>query len=281
MIALAAAAREWKPVIVRHLDAFADARLQCHHAAQIANAPAISYLPAAPDDSHTNFTWRPDLHAFTSHPLGLRDPLSFGWRPSELALLALEPRTATIVGSLSLSGRTVAEGHEWVKARCVAAGGDAAKYTAKKHYEIPAHAVATGATFGAEADALGALGTLWANSVPLLDGVAKAPGASTVRLWPHHFDVGLIWTIDEKRSIGCGFTPGDHYYGEPYWYTSPYPRPTTTKLPTLSRGAHWHQQEFFSAILPWSYFGPSPAQGTEVSTYLLSAIANCRSLLGL
>ena len=36
-----------------------DARLQTHHAAQQVVALGISFLPAQPDDSHTNLEWLP------------------------------------------------------------------------------------------------------------------------------------------------------------------------------------------------------------------------------
>src|SRR4051812_30076366 len=54
--------------LARHSDAMttpetatrlSDARRQLHHAAQFATAAGISYLPARPDDSHTNLEWLP------------------------------------------------------------------------------------------------------------------------------------------------------------------------------------------------------------------------------
>jgi hypothetical protein len=74
-----------------------------------------------------------------------------------------------------------------------------------------------------------------------------------VRCWPHHFDIALLVRLDEgggeeARSIGIGFSPGDEYYQEPYFYISPYPSPKNPTLPTLPPGGHLHTRDFFAAV---------------------------------
>jgi hypothetical protein len=93
--------------------------------------------------------------------------------------------------------------------------------------------------------------------------------------------VGAILTLDGERSIGLGFTPGDDWYDEPYWYVSPYPAPAAdTARPALAGGAHWHDRGWFSAVLTWSAYAGAPDQGAAVAAYLASAIAADRRLLG-
>ena len=100
---LVSAASAWVRVPAVPAAALSDARLQLHHAAQVANAAAISYLIPAPDDSHTNFGWRPDLQAFVSRRVTLTEPLRFAWRPADLTLLALSDSDAAL-GSFRLTG---------------------------------------------------------------------------------------------------------------------------------------------------------------------------------
>ena len=272
-------ASDWAPVVPRPATAVSEARLQLHQAAQVANAAAISYLEPAADDSHTNFGWSADLRAFVSRRVSLPKPLRFAWRPADFALLALDD--AGTVATLGLAGHTLDQAHRWARGQCEAAGGDGGRYTARKHYEIPAHAVAAGANFSADSGATGMLSELWSNASRFLDAFARStPGSSEVRLWPHHFDQGLIVEIDAARSIGCGFTPGDHYYDEPYWYMSPYPQPAPGARPVLAGGAHWHETDFVSAVLPWSAFAGSVSQGAAVAAYLRMALQGARSLLG-
>jgi hypothetical protein len=274
------AASAWVPVPPIPAAALTDARLELHRAAQVANAPAISYLAPAPDDSHTNFGWSPDLLAFVSQRVVFTQPRRFAWRPADFTLLALDDAESAI-SSFGLRGHTLDEAHAWVRAQCEAAGVDRARYTRRKHYRIPPHPVASGAKFTGHPGAGRVLSQLWDNASRFLDAVAASnAGASSVRLWPHHFDLGLIITINDKRSVGAGYTPGDHYYDEPYWYVSPYPRPTVATRPALDGGAHWHEGDFFSAVLPWSAYAASEAQGAAVAGYFRSALAGARSLLG-
>ena len=133
--------------------AVTSARLQLHHAVQVANAPAMSYLPPTPDDSHTTFGWEPEVRAFVSPVVPLPHPRQFGWRSEELTLIALDAR-GKICASFALRGKTMAFAHDWARAECVRAGGDGERYTAHKHYEIPAHAVGAGAEFDASPEAL-------------------------------------------------------------------------------------------------------------------------------
>ncbi|HEY5219426.1 MAG TPA: hypothetical protein VIJ16_06445 [Gemmatimonadaceae bacterium] len=278
--ALDSAAAAWITVPRVTPSAITDARLQLHHAAQIANAPAMSYLPPASDDSHTNFGWNAALGAFVSRLVALPEPLSIAWRVRDLTLLALDVGGCA-VATFPLVEKTFAEGHAWARAQCEAAGGDGARYRTTKHYEIPSHVVDAGAEFGADVSALTSLSTHWANAVRMLDAVAgEEPGASDVRLWPHHFDVGLLLTIDAKHSIGVGFTPGDDWYDEPYWYVSPYPAPVgDAPRPPLAGGAHWHEKGWFSAVLTWSAYANAGSQGHAAAAYLRSALAADRALL--
>jgi hypothetical protein len=278
---LESSASGWVPVPAVSPAAVSDARLQLHHAAQVANAPAMSWLPPAADDSHTNFGWSPDARAFISQRVPFSRPRRFALRPADPALLALDD-SGTIVSAFALTGQTLDAAHAWARAQCEAAGGERARYTPRKHYEIPAHPVASGATFGTDPATTRVVSQLWDNATRFLEAVRESnAGASDVRLWPHHFDLGLIITIGDKRSIGAGFTLGDHYYDEPYWYVSPDPRAAAAaKRPALEGGAHWHEVGFFSAVLPWHTYVASGAQGEAVMAYLRSALNGARSLLG-
>jgi hypothetical protein len=78
-----------------------------------------------------------------------------------------------------------------------------------------------------------------------------------VRCWPHHFDLDCLTVIGHGAAyavptMGAGFSPGDHYYDEPYFYISLYPSPEASKLPVLPPPGHWHRQDFLAAVLPAS-----------------------------
>jgi hypothetical protein len=70
---------------------------------------------------------------------------------------------------------------------------------------------------------------------------SKHPGASPVRLWPHHFDVAIL-----IGNIGVGFLAGDDSIDEPYWYV--YNTPMPESLPSLSKG-EWLRGHWTGAVL--------------------------------
>src|SRR4029077_12767442 len=73
--------------------------------------------------------------------------------------------------------------------------------------------------------------------------------------WPHHFDLAALTMLPKRsagadRYLGAGLSPGDHYYDEPYFYVSVYPKPDPAALPTLPMIGHWHTHEFVAAVSP-------------------------------
>lgn len=261
-----------------------DARLQLHHAAQIAVSAAISYLPARADDSHTALSWSEVPRALTTEPITADRTFRIGVRLEDLSLIVLD-EGERVTQEFALSGRTVGEAHAWLAAVAGAAGLDATRLTPRKHYTIPTHAVATGAPFtlgsGAE---FRELQRYWSNAALALDEIARATdGASAVRCWPHHFDIAILIELPAARrsTIGVGQSPGDEFYAEPYWYVGPYPYPATTDLPSLGAVGRWHTSGWVGAALVASDLVDADAEGQrrKAMAFMEAAVAACRRLL--
>src|SRR5215471_20343863 len=113
----------------------ADARLQVHHAAQLATAAGISYLPHEADDSHTNLEWLSELEALASHVIPAPHPFRVALRVTDLTLLIVDARDgAASTGhpsgrAFALNGRTVANAARWVRAQLDDLGADGRSYT--------------------------------------------------------------------------------------------------------------------------------------------------------
>ena len=89
--------------------------------------------------------------------------------------------------------------------------------------------------------------------------------SSPVQLWPHHFDLAVVWfsgrLIPDQdpddpewsdEQMNFGFSTGDGSIPEPYFYVTAYPTHdgwTDTELPG---GAYWHTEGFTGAILPYA-----------------------------
>lgn len=262
--------------------ALSDARLELHHAAQIAVSAAISYVPARADDSHTALTWSTELGALTTEPITTAGGLRIALQIADLTLHAV--RDGRVMRSLSLPGHTIEEAHVWLKEVAKEAGLAPERLTARKHYTIPGHVVASGAPFSRRTQGeFSELGRYWSNAAGYLEEVARVTqGASPVRTWPHHFDIATLieLTGEPRRTIGVGQSPGDESYREPYWYVGPYPYPSTDALPPIEGGGHWHTTGWVGAALPAHSYIDGSDQRAQVASFVESSLKACRQLLG-
>jgi len=90
-------------------------------------------------------------------------------------------------------------------------------------------------------------------------------GAGAVRLWPHHFDLAVLWLTgrlipgqdpdnedyaDERMNFG--FSTGDATVPEPYLYATAYPLPPEMPHAELPAGARWQTEGWQGAVLPYA-----------------------------
>lgn len=292
----------WHPTSPERARLLTDARQQLHHAVQFGAAFGISYLPRRDDDGHTNLAWDTARTAFVTDSLDTRrGSVRVGVRPADLTLLVLCDETET--GSIRLPGLTIMRAADALQVALGNAGLDATRYHLARHYEIPGHAVASGAPFdGTDTAALQELAHAFGNASIALerararinahagntdsdhdasDTVASAAVASNARLWPHHFDLATLVQVGAVASTGAGMAGGDQYYDEPYYYVNAYPRPRTDRLTaSLAGDGSWHTFEWIGAVLPASRLrGDAVAQERQVDAFLESALAACRALV--
>ena len=85
---------------------------------------------------------------------------------------------------------------------------------------------------------------------------------SPIQLWPHHFDVSMLWLPGEKiegqdpdneeysdKQMNFGFTFGDESIPEPYFYVTAYPLPDGFPELELPTGTQWQTEGFNGAVL--------------------------------
>ncbi|MES1241315.1 MAG: hypothetical protein ABUT39_06825 [Acidobacteriota bacterium] len=252
----------------------ADARLQLHWAAQAASAVGKQLLDHRPDFGEQSFQWDPE------HRLLAQGQVASGFRSA----LRPSPPTLVLLGSsreLPLDGRTVEEAYAWLESEV--------GRTLERPGEMPAHAVGSGSPIsGRDHEAFEELAAWLDAAHQLLSGVARRnPGASAVRLWPHHFDIATLIALDPEgdpeaaRSIGTGLALGDTFRPEPYLYITPWPYPSGDReLPPLDGGS-WNTEGWTGAYLEASRLldGPIDQRAERAERFVDSAVAACRRLL--
>jgi hypothetical protein len=85
---------------------------------------------------------------------------------------------------------------------------------------------------------------------------------SPIQLWPHHFDLSMIWLPGHKipgqdpadeeysdKQMNFGFVLGDEGIAEPYFYVTAYPLPDALPGTELPAGTTWKSDGFNGAVL--------------------------------
>jgi hypothetical protein len=266
----------WKPLRTIEGHQLTQGRPAAHYAVQWLARAARAYIEPKADDSHTNLGWERMLGGVVTHPLP--DGSRLALRLADLTLLLLGPSAS----ELSLKNRSDADVRAWLGPRVSTKGLDPLALDKPLPYDMPASAIGSGGRYLLDhlEPALGELSGWYDNASRALDDVrerlvARGLRAPPVRCWPHHFDLDtLIYfsarNADNIRTMGVGFSPGDEYYDEPYFYVSIYPAPLVATLPPLPVG-HWHSHDFTAAVVTASRILEESDQETAVGSFLRSA----------
>ena len=102
---------------------------------------------------------------------------------------------------------------------------------------------------------------------------------SPVQLWPHHFDLSMLWLPGPKiagqdpdneeysdKQMNFGFTFGDEAIPEPYFYVTAYPLPDALAELRLPAGTTWQAGSFSGAVLLYADL----VKSTDPQSYLIS-----------
>ena len=229
------------------------ARAQLHTAAQIPGAVGRTYAERQDDFGHTTLAWDPATMSLLCQPLtGTSDRIGLRLRDFTLVWVASDH---TVVSEYSLNGHTIAEAYAQLAIELEGRGlsGD---LDMAAGYELDPTPQDGGEPFGgAAASGFRSYAEHFARGAAVLDDArAGLKGASTIRCWPHHFDIAVLHPLEagdaeSARSIGFGLSPGDSSYEDAYWYVTPWPHPSAEGLPPLSIGA-WHTEGWIGAVLP-------------------------------
>ena len=105
-----------------------------------------------------------------------------------------------------------------------------------------------------------AIAAIYALLEPFRAGIGEE--ASPIQLWPHHFDLSMIWLPgtkipgkdpdDEEQSdkqMSFGFVFGDAAIAEPYFYINAYPSPDALTDLDIPGPAMWHTDAFTGVLL--------------------------------
>jgi hypothetical protein len=236
--------------------ALREARRQAHYAVQWLARAARAYAMPRPDDVHTNLGWDDGISGLTTHALA--QGIVLGLNLAALRLVMWQGPGSAGAAAIDLQGLRGADVREWLGKQLSARGLDPATLDAPLPYELPEHPIGRGAPYGAPglAETLAELAAWFANANLSLDEtrqriVARGIAAPPVCCWPHHFDLDSLISLGSGAgafTVGIGFSPGDAFYEQPYFYVSCHPPPDVAALRALPPLGHWHTHHFTAAV---------------------------------
>ncbi len=111
---------------------------------------------------------------------------------------------------------------------------------------------------------------------------AELPGeTSPVQLWPHHFDLSLVWFSGRKvpgvdpadegyadEQLNFGFSTGDEGLPNPYFYSSAYPWPEQLVEEPLPDGVSWHTEGWQGALMMYETLVEAEDSEAKLKQYL-------------
>lgn len=232
--------------------------LELHWAVQYLASMGQTFAEPSADDSHRAMAWNAGLKAFVSAPMAGAYPFRVALRPADATLVLID-RTDAELGALPLAGVRRDEGYEWLATGLATYLGGAPPAIERPEYDMPEHAVSSGARPFSEPTAGGSLEALYDTAAEtLLHLTTRRSDASSVLCWPHHFDIATLLTIDDgstdgiTKTVGVGMAPMGGGYDSWYWYVTPYPYPDPEHLGDLSGSARWHTDGWTGAVLQGS-----------------------------
>ena len=230
---------------------FSDTRKQLHWASQLLSAAADATLPSREDDSHSNLGWNAETRQLEGRADCWIDVPSFRLHHGQ--------------DSLALSGDTLDSARQWL-------ASSIGHELVFRDYEMPAHSVSQGSQFSPDETQLASI----ADWLTFAQQILSPQGS--LRLWPHHFDLGF-WNAGnvDGRSIGGGFSLGDPHYDQPYFYMNPYGVDQPKELPKLPVG-HWSEHWFGAVLLEDEMQHGTLSKSEHSKSFVESAYAACLSL---
>lgn len=273
--------------------ALAPAIDQIHRGVQFVAMAAKHYVKNQPDDSHTNLRWLPKEEVLAGNWIRERKGnFRFAMRSKDLTLIVFNSNME-ITSEFALSGKTNEEALAWTKAQLKAFGKDESKMKMDIHYDIPAHETDNGAVYNfTSPEPYQEIANYRANSNDALEYFAqKFKTASTVRTWPHHFDIGtyIPMVFNDKgeaiKSFSLGFAIADSVVDEPYFYITQWSAAKDidyANTKALTKG-EWLPGTLGGAVLKASTVAKSKtakAQASMVIQYFKEGVAASLELIG-
>lgn len=191
-----------------------------HLAAQYLAAAGISFLDKAQDDSHTNVGWNSSEARMETHVFNADNQLAINVKTAHLEWL----KSGLKESEMNLQGSKHSDILVWISDQ-VTNNEIPKKFDYQFHYELPYANITNDYIFDFNAEALVDISNrLDLGQQVFEDFISTNKLDSPIRIWPHHFDLGIYTSLNKDASIrmGAGLAIPDSLVDDLYYYASGY-----------------------------------------------------------
>ncbi|NAS29386.1 hypothetical protein GTQ40_00235 [Flavobacteriaceae bacterium R38] len=219
-----------------------------HHLSQTLAAFSNSYLDKAEDDSQSNLLWSVEKEAIISRSV---NNIHLELHIKDLVLKLVSP-TETI--TLDVLGLAKTDLDSWLKKHLSLVSLDENRFNYNLGFSLDSdHTTFIDLDTDAEKSILELINhrNFCQNA---LESISKAyKNATEIRIWPHHFDTGMLIDLssqhDMSKGLGLGYAIADSLSDLPYFYTYGWGIPIDyNSLSSLKNGL-WIDKEWKGALL--------------------------------
>lgn len=191
-----------------------------HQLSQVIAKVNKAYLPHQHDDSHTNLYFNEVGQRITGRwfsEKGSKHLVVFDLLKWEYHIL---DETLKVVESISQSGKTESQSEDMERKALQVLGFSVEKLGVPLHFEIPKYPFLEEGINKPNIENLETWIRIRAQANQLLLGYLQQE--AEVRIWPHHFDIGVYVEAHSELGIGFDLAMEDSMIETPYFYLSGY-----------------------------------------------------------
>jgi hypothetical protein len=229
-----------------------------YHAFQFIAMAARFFIANKEDDSHTNADWNSEKNWLIGNAINSPYGAIHIALDYPLLVLIITDHKFIPIAEIELNGKNRLEIFNWLNNQLWKLGLEVDEFEPELHYELIDHPVLHGEKFEMKRpkDFL-ELANYRSNGHAILNKVSAAfEDKSDVRIWPHHFDDGVIVNIKRDHDsvvslLSMGLAMPDKHYDQPYFYVNAWHKSGVdySTLPSLKSKGHWHVKEWHGQVL--------------------------------
>jgi hypothetical protein len=191
---------------------------ELHIAAQYLAAAGISFIEKKADDSHTNLGWNRDKERMETHVFNADFKLGLNVNFPKLEWIKNEE----VINYIELNGKSHKEISSWITEQAKQ-NNISKKYAYQFHYDLPYDEITDDYKFSLNTNELKNISSEFTKAqVAFEQFLAQNKLDFPIRIWPHHFDLGIYTKLDNETYMGGGLAIPDSLVDDFYFYASGY-----------------------------------------------------------